>query len=42
MVNTTVVPTGYVANQEEQEDLTRFAERHDLLVISDETYEKML
>jgi aminotransferase len=42
IVNTPVNPTGHVAKREELEGLARLAERHDLLVISDETYEKML
>jgi aspartate/methionine/tyrosine aminotransferase len=42
IVNTPVNPTGHVARRGELEGLARLAERHDLLVISDETYEKML
>ena len=42
IVNTPVNPTGHVAEIEELEELARFPERHDLLVVSDETYEKML
>jgi aspartate/methionine/tyrosine aminotransferase len=42
IVNTPVNPTGHVARKEELEGLAKFAEKHDLLVISDETYEKML
>ena len=34
-------PTGHVLTQQEVEDITAFAEAHEILVISDEIYEKI-
>ena len=35
-------PTGHVLSKEEIDDITAYAEAHDILVISDEIYEKLL
>lgn len=42
LLNTPVNPTGYVATQEELQEILRVAEEHDLLIISDESYERMV
>lgn len=35
-------PTGYVLTEEDLSHLTRIAERHDLLVVSDESYDRLV
>ena len=35
-------PTGHVLTQQEMEDITAFAEVHEILIISDEIYEKLI
>lgn len=42
LVNTPVNPTGYVATLEDLRAIADFAERHNLVVISDESFEKMV
>jgi len=42
ILNTPVNPTGYVATERDLEEVAKLAEERDLLVISDESYEKML
>jgi len=42
LVNTPVNPTGYVASLEDLQAIAAVAERHNLVVISDESHEKMV
>lgn len=42
LVNTPVNPTGYVATREDLQAITDLAVRHDLFIVADESYEKMV
>lgn len=42
LVSTPANPTGYVATREDLADIADIAKKYDLLVISDESYEKMV
>jgi aspartate aminotransferase len=42
LVNSPNNPTGAVYEKEELEQIAKFAQRHDLLIISDEIYEKLI
>jgi aspartate/methionine/tyrosine aminotransferase len=42
VVNTPVNPTGYVATKEDLTQIARIAEKHNLLVLSDESYDKQI
>ncbi|GAI21331.1 unnamed protein product, partial [marine sediment metagenome] len=40
VVNTPVNPTGYVATKEDLTQIARIAKKHNILLISDEAYDK--
>lgn len=42
LVNTPVNPTGYVATLQDLQAIAALAERHNLLIISDESYDRMV
>lgn len=42
VVNTPNNPTGHVLSQQEAEQISRFAAEHDLLILTDEIYEKIV
>src|SRR5262245_9652842 len=42
IVNSPSNPTGWVIDQEEQRALIEIAERHDLVILADEVYERLL
>lgn len=42
LLNTPANPTGHIASVEELHAVLKIAERHDLLVVSDESYERMI
>ena len=42
IVNSPSNPTGWVINQDEQKALAEIAERHDLVILADEVYERLV
>ncbi len=41
-LNTPVNPTGYVLTQEDLDNIAQIADKHDLLIVADESYDKLV